>query len=164
MTPAETTVIDVLEERLSNNIKKFNGYPIEFKKVTRGQIGGLRSREYPAINFWPVRHAVETTDYGEDRHYLHVLVDARTLTRDESFADLAAQLISSVYTAITRTISSPRTTDLIDHRLGGLAEEVNLYDTGYQIGKGESPWCGAALEIQVIYVSPLGDLFNITQQ
>ncbi len=76
------------------------------------------------------------------------------------------------YTGLIRSLSAPDLTDIIDYNfaepdgvgdLVQVVDEVNLYDAGYQIGAGELPWCGAAIEIQIKYSSPLGDLFTINE-
>jgi len=164
MKPSETIILDLIEERLKLNIKQSNGYPLAFSKVTRGKLGGFKTSEYPAVNFWPVRHSIQQTEYSEDRHFLHVLIDARILTRDDNFADLAAELIASIFTGVTRTTSAPAVSDEIDLLMESNVEEVILYDAGYQIGSGDSPWCGAAVELQIKYISPMGDLFTIIPQ
>lgn len=161
MTPAETTVLDVIESRIRNNVTVVNGYTEAFKKITRSKIGGFKTHEYPLVNYWPSRHSVSQNEYGQDEHSLIIIIDARILTRDDAFADRAAILISEVFTAITRKESAPRIIDDVDFGLDDLVEEVLLSDAGYQIGAGDSPWCGAAIEIEVKYTSPAGDMFTI---
>ena len=161
MKPAETTILDIIEDRLRNNISVANGYSEPFRKVTRGQIGGFKSHEYPVVNFWPVRHNISQNEYGLDEHELNILMDARVISREGNFPDKAATLIAETYAGIVRTTSNPQIDDDIDATLDSTVEEVLLVDAGYQIGAGDSPWCGAAIEIQVRYTSPPGDLFTI---
>jgi hypothetical protein len=160
-TPAETTVLDLIDSRLKNNISVANGYSFSFKKVTRAKIGGFKTHEYPVVNYWPARHSVRTNEYGQDSHTLVIIMDARILTRDGNFADRAAILIAEVFTGVMRTETDPTIADAVDLGLGGTVEEILLSDAGYQIGSGDSPWCGAAIEIEIKYTSPLGDLFTI---
>jgi len=159
MTPAETSILNEIEARLSS-IKTSNGYSLTVKKVTRGRLKPFQPGDIPAINYWPVEHTREDSEYDLDKHTIRVVVDMRDVTRDETFPDLAAKMAADIITALNRSTASPAVSDDEDPELGETVSALDLSSIGYQIGEGQQPWVGVVLEMNVVYRSDSSDMFN----
>lgn len=159
MKPAETQVLDEVELRLGS-ITKANGYSMTLRSIERGKLEPFQPGDIPATNFWPVRHARDNTEYGLDKHTLRVMVDARDTERDTNFPDAAALMIADIITALHRDPEAPKVSDPLDCEFKETVTSVNMADSGYQIGTGQKPWVGAIVEVEIVYESELGDMFN----
>ena len=159
MTPAETTILNEVDARL-NSITEANGYSMTLESVERGKLEPFQPGDIPAANYWPVSHQRADTEYGLDRHTLRLMIDARDTERDTNFPDAAALMIADIVTALNRATGAPAVTDPEDNDFEETVGAVLMADSGYQIGEGQKPWVGALVEVEIIYQSEPGDMFN----
>lgn len=159
MIPAETQILDELELRLAG-IKESNGYSVTLRDIERGKLTPFKGEDVPAVNYWPTTHSRIDAEYGLDQHTLRVMIDARAKTRDENFPDVAAKLIADIVTALNRKPSAPKVSDDEDYDFEETVSSVLMTDSGYQIGEGQKPWVGALVEVEIVYDSASGDMFN----
>ena len=64
-------------------------------------------------------------------------------------------------TALFRATAFPKVSDPISPALGGLVSEIGINSLVPIIGEGESPWCGALLDITIKYNTKLGEFSTI---
>lgn len=156
MTVAATTILDEIEARLGN-ITTANGYNVTVKKIARGKLSPFNGYDLPAVNFWPV-NVSNARNYGKDIRELSLFVEIHAITRDVPFSTIAEKLAADVVVALNRSTSAPKVSDAESADLGDTVSDFIFTGYDYEIGEGQTPWCGALVGFSVIYATDLNNM------
>lgn len=160
-TAADKQILDIIGDRLAN-ISTANGYVNDIEKISRGRIKPWDNADIPAINYWPTSHSAIPVNYRVDEHTLTIGIEAHSLTRDDPFPNVVAGLAADITTALNRDTGAPAVSDTASINFGGSVNRVNLVNYDYEIGEGQSPRCGVLMVFDIIFRSPLGDMYSIS--
>lgn len=158
--PAEITIYDEIEAR-AENIQLSNDYWTGVAEIERSRLTPFTEGDWPQFSFWPIFNPQENDNYGGEDHQLSVILGYFDQTQDEPFADLAAKLKADVIVAMHRATAAPAVSDPASHNLGGLVEAFTVKDVEYVINEGQTPYCGALIEVEIKYRSDMGNPFSV---
>ena len=153
--PAVTQILDIIEERL-NNIRKANGYFFDARKIERSKLTPFTTDDLPAITFHPTRLTVVKTFYGMETKEFSVIIECYEMTRDRPFSDVASELAADIVHAINRDSNNAESPNL-----GGFVKSCDFKDYAYQIGEGQSPYCGIVALFSIVFESKQNDMEGI---
>lgn len=159
-TPIQTQILDVVELRLAN-VTTANGYSTTVKKISRARLTPFVSGDLPAINFWGGIDIKLSGGGGFDERQLKLLVEYHAKTRDRTFSEVSAELAADVWLSLWRDPSAPAVSDTTSPKLGDLVSSISLNTITPEIGEGQAPWCGALLEIDILYIQSPHDPFTL---
>jgi len=71
---------------------------------------------------------------------------------------VAEKLAADVVVALNRSTSAPKVSDVESVDLGGTVSDVVFNGFDYEIGEGQTPWCGALVGFSVIYTTDLNNM------
>lgn len=154
---AVTHILNLFELRLKN-ISKANGYfsNIHAKSILRASLKTFEGYDLPAINYWPDELKNTTNEYGSDTRTFGILVEFYSMTRDRPFTDVCNELAFDLMTAVHRSESSPKVSDLVSLDLDGEVESLDFSGYTYQLKTGQAPWCGILASFTVTFFSDTG--------
>lgn len=155
---ATSQLLDAIRPRLEQ-ITVANGYPFTLRP---GSI--LRSKPVPfsatpilpAACYWSNGQEVTERQYARERRRLEVTVEARDLTHDHPFVDVASRLGEVIETALTRAIEAPTPEDDPSFYVEGDLGEIQIADILYSIGEGQSPWCAVMVTASIFFTVAAG--------
>lgn len=151
-------ILDEIGTRLKN-ITLANGYRMDLLKISRSRLKPFKNGDLPAVNYWPSRDQLDSKTGSSETRLLPVTMEVYSTTRDEPFVDVAIRLGNDIAVALTRATSAPKVTDQLSRSLGGLVNSLVIDSITPFIGEGQSPWCGAIVEINIKFKTDLG-VFN----
>jgi hypothetical protein len=162
MTVAITTILDEVSARLGN-ITTENEYNVTVKpsSIARGKLTPFKGHDLPAINFWP-SGVSNSRNYGKDIRELSLFVEIHSKTRDDPFSTIAEKLAADVVVALNRSTSAPKVSDDESIDLGGTVSDLVFNGFDYEIGEGQTPWCGALVRFSVIYAADINNMSTYT--
>jgi hypothetical protein len=147
--PEMTTILDLIDARLAK-ISKANGYSADPSGVHRCKLTPYKGYDLPSINFWPVRVENQSAKYSSRETYEGTIyIEYHDMTRDTPFSTVAERLAADVLTALDRAPAKPKVSDAASYDLGGAVTRLSFRNYSYQIGEGQTPWCGVLIEIAV---------------
>jgi hypothetical protein len=149
-TPVQVSILAAVEARLKS-IKTANGYTTTAGRIKRATLTPFREDDLPALNYWPGTDRRLSQGAGWVERELLVAIEYYDRTRDRPFSDVAYELAADVGIAMLRAPAAPLTSDQPEFTLGGLVRSTQLLTATPQIGEGQSPWCGIALEYAFAY-------------
>lgn len=149
-TPVQVSILDAVENRLKS-IKTANGYNTTANRIRRATLTPFREDDLPAINYWPGLDRRLSQGAGWVERELLLAVEYYDRTRDRPFSDVALELASDIALAMIRAPASPLPADQPEFTLGGLVRSTQLVTATPQIGEGQAPWCGVAIEYALAY-------------
>ncbi len=151
-TPLNTTIYNEIEARLANTTAA-NGYENEFKRIERGTMKPFKSHDLVAVNFWASSVGNANEKYARDRRSIQIFFEVYDKTRDTPFMDLCDLLAADLVTGLNRTILKPKVSDPESPELGELVDTFTFNGYDYQIGEGQTPWCGILAKFTVEYLT-----------
>ena len=147
---AQKQILDKIEERLGN-ISEANGYSATPTKIERARLKPLKDYDLPAINYYAINDDRTGAGAGYEERSLGIIIEYYEATRDRNFVDVAYSLAADVWSALWRDVSAPAISDDPSHALGNLVTTLLLESITPQIGEGQAPFCGAVLQVSVLY-------------
>jgi hypothetical protein len=159
-TPLNTTIYNEIEARLAN-ITTANGYNNEFKRIERGTMKPFKSHDLVAVNFWASSVGNTNEKYTRDRRSIQVFFEVYDKTRDTPFMDICDLLAADLVTGLNRTILAPAVSDVESPELGELVNKFIFNGYDYQIGEGQSPWCGILARFTVDFLTTSNNMITI---
>jgi len=159
-TPLNTTIYNEIEARLAN-VTTANGYNNEFKRIERGAMKPFKSHDLVAVNFWAASVGSDNEKYTRDRRTIQVFFEVYDKTRDTPFMDICDSLAVDLVTGLNRTISAPAVSDTESPELGELVDKFIFNGYDYQIGEGQSPWCGILARFTVDFLTTSNNMITI---
>lgn len=156
--PAVSAILDEIEARLKN-ISIANGYFTTALTVERARLSVFNGYDLPAITYWPTSVSLER-QYGEEERTLALYIEYHASTLDRPFPDVADELAADVVTALERATTAPKVSDAESIDLGGTVSDLVFEGYEYEIGKGQTPWCGALIQISIKYRAGRSDMFS----
>ena len=156
-TPLNTTIYNEIEARLAN-VTTANGYTNEFKRIERGRMEPFKSHDLVAVNFWATNLGSSRGKYNKDRRTIEVLFEIYDKTRDSEFMDICDLLAVDLVTGLNRTILAPKVSDIESPELGELVDKFVFNGYDYQIGEGQTPWCGILARFTVDFLTTSNNL------
>ncbi|HCG7104100.1 TPA: hypothetical protein NJ322_005023 [Vibrio parahaemolyticus] len=148
--PAVTQILDLIHDRIINITKK-NGYGFDLLVLKRSHLTPFKAGDLPAVNYWPGTDTYVTQASSTEVREVPIVIEAYDRHGDMSLADKAALLERDIHTALWRSPDAPRVIDRPSPRLGGLVESFSIISSQPAIGEGQTPYCGAVIEIIVRY-------------
>ncbi len=143
-------ILDEIGARLAL-IDTVSGYHTTAMKIERARLTPFKDYDLPAINYWPDLDQRRGGGGGFEERSLTVLIEIHDKTRDRPFSDVAGELASDVWIALWRATTAGSVSDQPSSALGGLVTSIQLNAVQPEIGEGQSPFCGALLNITTIY-------------
>ena len=159
-TPLNTTIYNEIEARLAN-VTTANGYGNEFKRIERGTMKPFKSHDLVAVNFWASSVGNTNEKYTRDRRSIQVFFEVYDKTRDVPFMDICDLLAVDLVTGLNRTILLPKVSDDESADLGELVDKFTFNGYDYQIGEGQSPWCGILARFTVDFLTTSNNMITI---
>ena len=159
-TPLNTTIYNEIEARLAN-VTTADGYNSEFKRIERGTMKPFKSHDLVAVNFWAASVGSDNEKYTRDRRTIQVFFEVYDKTRDTPFMDICDLLAADLVTGLNRTILAPAVSDVESPELGELVDKFIFNGYDYQIGEGQSPWCGILARFTVDFLTTSNNMITI---
>lgn len=160
MLPVQLIILNEVKARLEN-ISLLNEYISDRPKIVRARLEPFQQGDLPAINYWPIGDLLESKTHGFETRELGLAIEYHDLTYDKPFTDLAFEGGTDVLTALYRSTSLPKVSDVESPALGGLVNKIELNTITPMIGESQSPWAAVLLDITITYNVRLGDFFTI---
>lgn len=161
---AQLTILDEVHARIAN-ITTANEYDIQLASgaIKRAKLTPFVNGDLPAVNYWPGSDILDFKTGQMETRQLSLVVEVYAITRDEPFTDVGIKIGNQVVTALFRSTDSPAVSSIPSPSLGGLVEELTINSLTPVIGEGQSPWCGAVLDISIRYNIEVGNFSTIVK-
>jgi len=156
-TPLNKIIFNEIEDRLSN-VSTENGYATTFKRIERGATKPFKSHDLIAVNFWPSTLSNENDKYNRDNRSIQLFFQVQSKTMDEPFVDVCDRLGSDLVTGLNRSTTAPLVSDVESDDLGELVDNFIFNGYDYQVGEGQTPWCGILAKFTVVYSTTLNNM------
>lgn len=143
-------ILDVMDARLRLP-SVVNGYSVTIAKVERARLTPFKDYDLPAVNYWPESDIKVSAGGGYEVRQMKVLIEVHDATRDQPFTDVAMGMANDLWIALWRDVAAGAVADPISPSLGGLVSGIYLETVTPEVGEGQTPFCGALLEITVEY-------------
>jgi hypothetical protein len=157
---AQIIILDAVQERLKL-IRKSFGYTMDVYSIERASLKPFMEDDLPAINYWSTGDVQINKGMGWVDRQMSVVIECYSRTRDRPFTDVVFELANDIAICMMRSPVSPRVTDDPDMTLGGLVRSSQLAEIIPQVGEGQAPWCGAAVNYELIYRVASNDLSTL---
>ena len=143
-------ILDEVGARLAL-IDAASGYHTTPIKIERARLTPFHDYDLPAINYWPDIDERRGAGGGWEERALTLLVEIHDKTRDRPFSDVSSELASDIWISLWRATDAGAVIDQPSSALGGLVSGVLLQAVQPEIGEGQAPFCGALLNITILY-------------
>jgi len=121
----------------------------------------FKSHDLVAVNFWAASVGSDNEKYTRDRRTIQVFFEVYDKTKDDPFMDICDLLAADLVTGLNRTTSAPAVSDNESPELGELVDKFIFNGYDYQIGEGQSPWCGILARFTVDFLTTSNNMITI---
>lgn len=159
--PAQTQILNEIGLRLVN-ITTGNGYFVDLERLEKASLEPFQNQDMPAINYYATGDILsKKLTNGVRERIVSIVIEAYTSTRDRSFLDVANELGSDVTIALERSPGAPAVSDPVSHSLGDKVVQLEETENTPAIGKGQNPYCGSIIVLNVTYRVSRHDPFTL---
>lgn len=158
---AHKKIMDKIGARLAL-ITVANGYYFTAGKVQQMRAVPYTPYDIPGIYYAQVSDEVARTQYGIETHNLTAVVDAYTLSNEDTpIAQEASEIGGALITALNRNPLAPLVASALSKDLADYVQELTASSFAYRLGEGQAPYLSVSLTLRIIYSAPPGDVFTV---